>query len=118
MADLADRGISPSVVDDQIGRPTFTTDLAAGIEHLLRTRAPCGTYNLTGGGEPRSWSDIACAVFAARGRNAGDIRRVSTEQYFAGRSQVAQRPLNSDLDLSKIAGTGFHPDDWRLRPHA
>ena len=36
MAGLADRGVSPTVVDDQIGRPTFTADLAAGIAHLLR----------------------------------------------------------------------------------
>ena len=35
MAGLADRGVSPTVVDDQIGRPTFTADLAAGIAHLL-----------------------------------------------------------------------------------
>ena len=35
MASLADRGISPAVVDDQIGRLTFAADLAAGIAHLL-----------------------------------------------------------------------------------
>jgi dTDP-4-dehydrorhamnose reductase len=40
MAGLADRGVSPTVVDDQIGRPTFTADLAAGIAHLVRNRAP------------------------------------------------------------------------------
>lgn len=115
MTDLADRGISPSVVDDQIGRPTFTADLAAGIEHLLDTGAPFGTYNLTSGGEPGSWADVARAVFAARGRSPGDVRRVSTEEYFAGTSQVAERPRNSVLDLSKIAATGFRPEDWRFR---
>ena len=67
MASLADRGVSPAVVDDQIGRPTFTADLAAGIRHLLETAAPFGTYNLTCTGEPASWADVAAAVYVARG---------------------------------------------------
>jgi dTDP-4-dehydrorhamnose 3,5-epimerase len=113
MAGLADRGISPTVVDDQIGRPTFTTDLAAGIAHLLRTRAPFGTYNLTNDGEPASWADVAAAVFEARGRSAEDVGRTSTEKYFADKPQAAVRPLNSVLDLSKITRTGFRPRTWR-----
>jgi dTDP-4-dehydrorhamnose reductase len=113
MAGLADRGISPAVVDDQIGRPTFTTDLAAGIAHLLGTAAPFGTYNLTNGGEPASWADVAAAVFAARGRSADDVGRTSTEKYFADKPQAAVRPLNSVLDLAKITATGFRPRDWR-----
>ena len=113
MAGLADRGVSPTVVDDQIGRPTFTTDLAAGIAHLLRTRAPYGTYNLTNGGEPASWADVAAAVFAARGRSADDVGRTTTEAYFADKPQAAVRPLNSVLDLSKITAAGFSPRDWR-----
>jgi len=113
MAGLADRGISPTVVDDQIGRPTFTADLAAGIAHLLSTRAPFGTYNLTNAGEPASWADVAAAVFAARGRCADDVGRTSTEAYFADKPQAAVRPLNSVLDLSKITATGFTPRDWR-----
>jgi dTDP-4-dehydrorhamnose reductase len=113
MAGLADRGASPTVVDDQIGRPTFTTDLAAGIAHLLRTRAPYGTYNLTNGGEPASWADVAAAVFTARGRSADDVSRTSTEKYFADKPQAAVRPLNSLLDLSKITAAGFTPREWR-----
>ena len=114
MAGLADRGISPTVVDDQIGRPTFTTDLAAGIAHLLGTRAPYGTYNLTNSGDPVSWADVAAAVFAARGRSADDVGRTSTEAYFADKPQAAVRPLNGVLDLSKIIATGFTPRDWRV----
>ena len=113
MVGLADRGVSPTVVDDQVGRPTFTTDLAAGIGHLLRTRAPYGTYNLTNDGEPASWADVAVAVFTARGRSADDVGRISTEKYFAGKPQAAARPLNSVLDLSKITAAGFRPRDWR-----
>ena len=52
MKSLADKGIKPSVVNDQIGRLTFADDLASGIKHLLDTAAPYGTYNLTNDGEP------------------------------------------------------------------
>ena len=113
MTSLADRGIAPSVVDDQVGRPTFATDLAAGIAHLLGTGAPFGTYNLTCDGEPASWADLAEAVFEARGRRSDDVTRVSTAEYFAGTPTAAVRPLNSVLDLSKITATGFRPRDWR-----
>ena len=113
MAGLADRGVSPTVVDDQIGRPTFTADLADGIAHLLRTQAPHGTYNLTNGGDPASWADVAAAVFAARGRSADDVGRTSTAEYFADKPQAAVRPLNSVLDLAKITAAGFPPRDWR-----
>ncbi|WP_205730158.1 sugar nucleotide-binding protein [Blastococcus sp. TF02-8] len=114
MAGLADRGISPSVVDDQIGRLTFAGELAAGIRHLVETHAPYGTYNLTGGGEPASWADVAAAVFAARGRSADDVTRVSTSEYFAGKAGIAPRPLNSVLDLAKLQATGFVTPEWRL----
>ena len=113
MASLADRGVQPAVVDDQIGRPTFTTDLAAGIRHLLDVGAPFGTYHLTNGGEPVSWAGLAAAVFEARGRSAHDIRPVCTEEYFADQPHAAPRPRNSVLDLSKITATGFEPRDWR-----
>jgi dTDP-4-dehydrorhamnose reductase len=113
MASLADRGVQPSVVSDQVGRPTLAADLAEGIAHLLQTAAPFGTYNLTGDGEPASWADVAAAVFEARGRRADDVRPVTTEAYFADKPRAAPRPLNSVLDLSKIIGTGFRPRDWR-----
>jgi len=113
MAELGDRGVSPTVVDDQIGRPTFAVDLAAGIAHLLQAGAPFGIYNLTNDGEPVSWADLAAAVFEARGRSADDVRRVSTAEYFADKPQAAPRPLNSVLDLSKITAAGFRPRTWR-----
>ncbi|TYP87178.1 SDR family oxidoreductase [Blastococcus xanthinilyticus] len=113
MAALADRGVCPAVVDDQIGRLTSTADLAAGIRHLVDSGAPHGTYNLTGSGEPGCWADVAAAVFTARGRSADDVSRVSTAEYFAGRTGLAPRPLNSVLDLARIEATGYRPRDWR-----
>ena len=110
MAGLADRGVSPSVIDDQVGRLTFAEDLARAIDHLLASRAPYGTYNVSCNGDPMSWADIAQRVFEARGRAGSDVTRVSTEEYAAGRA-TAPRPRNSVLDLRKIEATGFEPGD-------
>jgi dTDP-4-dehydrorhamnose 3,5-epimerase len=112
MQSLAERGIDPRVVDDQVGRLTFTDEIARGIRHLLDSRAPSGVYNLTGGGAPTSWADIARAVFSAGGHDASRVTGVSTEEYFASSTgPVAPRPRNSVLDLTKIEGTGFVPAD-------
>ena len=113
MQDLAARGVKPSVVNDQIGRLTFTDTLARGIRHLLGTGAPYGTYNLTNEGQPVSWADIAKIVFEKSGKSPSDVQPVSTAEYFADRPNTAKRPLQSTLDLTKIEKTGFIPEDWR-----
>jgi len=110
MAGLAERGIDTHVVDDQIGRLTFTDDLARGIRHLVTTAARFGTYNLTSTGEPTSWADIARQVFALTGHDPARVTGVSTGDYFAdATAPVAPRPRNSVLDLGKISATGFVP---------
>ncbi|HEX2706189.1 MAG TPA: NAD(P)-dependent oxidoreductase, partial [Candidatus Lustribacter sp.] len=114
MSDLADRGVSPSVVDDQFGRLTFADDLAAGIAHLIDTGAPYGTYNLTNGGPVFSWADLAQAIFALRGRSATDVTRCSTQEFAAGRA-TAPRPRHSALDLAKVTATGWTPPDGMSR---
>ena len=115
MATLAERGIEPKVVDDQVGRLTFASEMARAIRHLLETGAPHGTYHLTGGGAPGSWCDVARLVFDLTGKDPLRVTGVSTEAYFAGASgPVAFRPANSVLDLSKIEATGFLPEDWRV----
>ncbi|QGN34873.1 sugar nucleotide-binding protein [Microlunatus sp. Gsoil 973] len=110
MIRLAANGVSPSVVDDQLGRLTFADDIARGIDHLLRVRPAHGVYNLSCGGEPQSWASIARSIFTAQGRSAEDVTPVSTETYGAGK-ELAPRPRNSVLDLSKITATGFVPRD-------
>lgn len=110
MASLAERGIDPSVVNDQVGRLSFTRDIAAGIVHLLNTQAEYGTYNLTNEGPAMSWSDVAKRVFEATGHDPSRVTGISTAEYFAGKS-VAPRPLNSTLALGKIEATGFTPRD-------
>jgi len=114
MASLAQRGINPTVVADQTGRLTFTTDIAAGIQHLLDTGAPHGTYNLTGSGEPASWADIARTVYQLTGHDPARVTDVTTAEYFANATgPVAPRPANSTLDLTKIENAGYTPEDWR-----
>lgn len=113
MASLADRGVSPDVVDDQHGRLTFVEDLARATDFLLGTSAPFGTYNLSCGGAPASWADIARTVFAARGRDPGDVQGVSTAQYAEGRT-MAPRPARSTLDLHKLTRRGFAVTDMEV----
>lgn len=108
MARLAADGVDPSVVDDQVGRLTFTADLAAGIIHLLDSHAEAGTYNLTNTGEPTSWYQVATRVFELTGHDPSRVHPVRTKDYFAGR-QAAPRPPDSTLDLTRLKASGFTP---------
>lgn len=114
MASLAERGIEPSVVNDQFGRLSFTEDIAAGIKHLLETGATFGTYNFSNDGDPQSWAEIAADVYELTGKPRSSVTGVSTAEYFNGKA-AAPRPLNSGLDLNKIKSTGFTPPSSRSR---
>ncbi|WP_017203272.1 bifunctional dTDP-4-dehydrorhamnose 3,5-epimerase family protein/NAD(P)-dependent oxidoreductase [Microbacterium algeriense] len=112
MAALAERGVDPKVVGDQFGRLTFTEDIVRAICHLLDVDAPFGVYNVTGGGEVRSWAEIARSVYQLRGHDPSRVHDVSTEEYFADANlPVAPRPRNSVLDLTKVTSIGFSPSD-------
>lgn len=112
MKDLADRDISPSVVDDQVGRLTFVSTLAAAIGHLIDTKPDYGTYNCTNAGDSVSWADIAKLVFEKAGRKPEDVTPVSTAAYYDGKEGIAPRPLQSEMDLAKLTATGFTAPDW------
>ena len=102
-----------TVVDDQLGRLTFTRDMAAAALHLVGSGAPYGTYDCTGSGAVRSWADIARACFAAANGNADKVVPVSTADYYASaQGPIAQRPHFSALVLSKLEATGFSMPDW------
>lgn len=113
MKSLAEKDVKPSVVDDQVGRLTFTKDLAEGIVHLLKTEAPYGTYNLSNTGDVVSWADIAKIVYEKSGKSADDVTPVTTEKYYEGKTDISPRPLHSALKLDKIESVGFTPRDWR-----
>lgn len=112
MKSLAEKGVKPAVVDDQVGRLTFTKDLAAGIKHIVTTSAPYGTYNLTNDGEPVSWAAIAKIVYESTGKSADDVTGISTEKYYEGKDGIAPRPLQSTLNIDKIQRAGFAPRRW------
>lgn len=110
MLSLAERGVDPSVVDDQVGRLTFTSELARAIRHLLETRAPHGTYNMTGSGPVTSWADVARRTFELAGHDPNRVTGVSTDEYFStATNPVSPRPLRGVLDLTKIENAGFTP---------
>ncbi len=122
MKSLAERDVKPNVVNDQIGRLTFTPDLARAIKHLLSSQpnsnsqipiAKYGTYNLTGAGESASWADIAAEVYELTGHSRNDVTGVSTAEYYSGKDGISPRPLQSTLNLDKIKSTGFNLVEWK-----
>lgn len=112
MLSLAKRGISPSVVDDQVGRLTFTSELVRAIDHLLTTGAPYGVYNTTNSGDSASWADITRVIFKTAGHAELTVTGVSTADYYADKPGIAPRPLQSTMDLTKLQSTGFQSRDW------
>ena len=88
------------VVDDQIGSPTFTADLAPLLCDMLETDK-YGCYHATNEGFC-SWAELAEAVFRLSGKNV-TVRHVSTEEYGA----KAARPKNSRLSKASLDAGGF-----------
>lgn len=97
------------VVNDQIGTPTYTLDLAKLLADMIETEK-YGYYHATNEGGFISWYDFACEIFKMAGYSV-NVQPVSTEQY--GVSKAA-RPFNSRLDKSKLKDSGFSPlPDWK-----
>jgi dTDP-4-dehydrorhamnose 3,5-epimerase/reductase len=112
MLGLAEKGVSPTVVHDQVGRLTFTTELVRAIDHLLSKKSAYGTYNVTNAGEPVSWADITRKIFELSGHKELTVTNTTTAEYFASKENIAPRPLHSTLDLGKLTATGFTSRDW------
>ena len=97
------------VVDDQIGSPTYTFDLARLLVDMIETEK-YGYYHATNEGGFISWADLAEESYHAVGLNV-KVNRVTTAEY--GLSKAA-RPENSRLDKSKLVEAGFTPlPDWK-----
>ncbi|MCR5738501.1 MAG: dTDP-4-dehydrorhamnose reductase [Lachnospiraceae bacterium] len=113
MLGLADTHDSLRVVDDQIGTPTYTYDLAVLLVDMILTEK-YGYYHATNEGGYISWADFAEAIMKEGGKSTV-INRVTTEEY--GLSK-AKRPFNSRLDKSKLVKNGFTPlPDWKDALH-
>lgn len=113
MLSLAEKDVDPSVVSDQVGRPSFTADLAQAIEHLLKTKPEPGIYNCSNSGDVISWADLAKEAFEAADHDPGRVSKTTTEEYFAGKEGIAPRPANSAFSLDKLESTGLELRNWR-----
>ena len=112
MKRLADMRINPKVVNDQFGRLTFASDIARATKFFLDNKVAYGLYNVTNEGPVKSWYEIAADVFEYAGYDRSRVQPISTEEYAASKPGFAPRPLNSDMDLSKLRQTGFVPSDY------
>ena len=92
------------VVNDQIGTPTYTFDLARLLVDMIETDK-YGYYHATNEGGYISWYDFTCEIYRQAGMNT-KVVPVTTEEY--GLSK-ATRPFNSRLDKSKLVKAGFEP---------
>jgi dTDP-4-dehydrorhamnose reductase len=100
-----------SVVDDQIGSPTWTVDLARAIRALLEKDCR-GIYHAANSGTC-SWNEFARAIFAAAGL-AVTVKPMPTSEL----GRPAPRPLYSVLDCGRLArDTGFIPQPWQDALH-
>lgn len=93
-----------TVVNDQIGTPTYTYDLARLLVDMIETEK-YGYYHATNEGGYISWFDFAKEIYAQAGYST-QVKPVSTAQYGISK---AKRPFNSRLDKSKLLQNGFTP---------
>lgn len=109
------------VVNDQIGTPTYTLDLARLLVDMIENRDPSkyGYYHATNEGGFISWYDFTCEIFRQAvelGHTEYNTERLSVEPVTTaeyGLSKAA-RPFNSRLDKSKLKKNGFEPlPDWK-----
>ena len=97
------------VVNDQIGTPTYTYDLARLLVDMIESEK-YGYYHATNEGAYISWYDFTKEIYRQAGMDT-EVLPVTTEEY--GLSKAA-RPFNSRLDKKKLTDNGFVPlPDWK-----
>lgn len=94
------------VVNDQIGSPTYTVDLARLLVDMIETDE-YGTYHATNEGYC-SWAEFAKEIFALAKLNVKVIP-ISTEEYALLSPNQAKRPSNSRMSKTKLIEKGFKP---------
>lgn len=109
MLDVGKKYPEVRVVNDQIGTPTYTLDLARLLVDMAESEE-YGYYHATNEGGYISWYDFTCEIFRQAGYTTKVIP-VTTAEY--GLSKAA-RPFNSRLDKGKLAENGFTPlPEWK-----
>ncbi|HET6653751.1 MAG TPA: dTDP-4-dehydrorhamnose reductase [Nocardioides sp.] len=100
-----------SVVDDQVGQPTWTADVADLVVRLVEADAPAGTYHATSSGRC-SWFDFARAVVAAAGLDPAVVTPTTSDAFV----RPAPRPAYSVLGHGALERIGVAPiGGWRER---
>ena len=106
MLNLSNTHNELTVVNDQIGSPTYTVDLAKALVEMVHTEK-YGTYHINNEGYC-SWAEFAQYIMNSNHRDT-IIKPVTTEEYYSGKdmSTIAYRPRNSKLDKTKLQENGF-----------
>ena len=109
MISLEGRRDTVEVVDDQLGQPTWTRDLAAQIIGLARADARPGVYHGTSSGQA-TWYELAREVFTLLGADPGRVGRTTSASF----PRPAARPAYSVLGHDRWAQAGLPPiRHWR-----
>jgi len=103
MLKLGEKYDKITVVNDQVGSPTYTPDLAKLLVDMSETDR-YGTYHGTNTGFV-SWADFAKDIFEVNGKNV-EVIPVTTEEFYNGKPH-AERPMNSKLSKMKLTLNGF-----------
>lgn len=111
MLTLAAQRDTLSVVDDQVGQPTWTSDVAELIVRLLAVDPPAGTYHATASGST-TWHGLARAAFDASGLDAARVEPTTTAAF----PRAAARPAYGVLAHDSLVSAGVAAiGDWRDR---
>lgn len=111
MARLAAERDELTVVDDQVGQPTWTRDVADLALRLVDAGAPSGTYHATSSGQC-SWFDFARAVVATVGQDPDKVKATTSEAFV----RPAPRPAWSVLGHGSLETVGVAPiGPWEER---
>jgi len=102
MLRLAEQRSQLSVVDDQVGRPTFTFDLAPVLATLLDVKA-FGVFHVTNEGSC-TWKEFACRIFELAGKDV-TVRPITSDQF----RSLARRPRHSVLLNTRLPALGVPP---------
>ena len=104
---------SVRVVNDQIGTPTYTYDLAKLLTDMSESEK-YGYYHATNEGGYISWYDFVIEILKQKGISDITVNPVTSEMF----KTAAKRPHNSRLDKSALRENGFVPlPDWKDALH-
>ncbi len=117
MLRLAQERETVDVVDDQLGQPTWSLDLARRLVQLAERgasgNAPAGVYHGTASGQT-TWYGLARAVFATAGLDPDRVRPTASERFV----RPAKRPAYSVLGHDRWAAAGLPPlRNWKAALH-